>query len=92
MSSFLLMDYFLNEIDDPIFRAIRKYENHPSILKINEIASFEKEHFAFEPTNFESVVQEIFALNSSKASPMDSIPTNILLKLPRWTLYQQQFF
>ena len=66
-------------------KAIRKYETHPGILKINEVASFEKEHF-------ESVVQEIFALNSSKASPMDSIPTNILLKLPRWTLYQQTFF
>ena len=30
--------YFLNEDDDPILRAIRKYENHPSILKINEAA------------------------------------------------------
>ena len=29
-------------------------------------------------TNFESVVQEIFALKSSKASPINSIPTKIL--------------
>ena len=75
---FSVDEYFLNEVDDPIFRAIRKYENHPGILKINEVASFEKEHFAFEPTNFESVVQDRFALNSSKAFPMDSIPTQIL--------------
>ena len=75
---FSVDEYFLNGVDDPIFRAIRKYENHPSILKINEIASFEKEHIPFEPTKFELVVQEIFALNTSKAFPMGSIPTKIL--------------
>ena len=74
---FSVDEYFLNEVVDPIFRAIRKYENDPSILKINEVASFKKEHFAFEPTNVEPVVQEIFALNSSKASPIDSMPKSL---------------
>ena len=63
---FSIDEYFLNEVDDPIFRAIRK------------VASYEKEHFAIEHTHFESVIQEIFALNSSKASRIDSIPTKIL--------------
>ena len=43
---------------------------------INEVASFEKEHFAFEPANFEWVVQEIFAFDPTKSSQ---------------TLYQQTF-
>ena len=64
--------------DDPICRAIRKYKNHPSILKIKEVEPTEKQHFSFQPTNLESVVHEIFALNSSKVSPIDSIPTKIL--------------
>ena len=70
--------YFLHEDDDPILRAIRKHENHPSILKINEVASIENDNFAFEPTNYESVVKEIFALNPAKASPIDSVPTKIM--------------
>ena len=41
--------------DDPICRAIRKYENHLSILKIKEVESTEKQHFSFQPTNLESV-------------------------------------
>ena len=65
--------YFLDEDDDPILRAIRKYKTHPSILKVNEAASIENDNFAFEPTNYESVVKEIFALNPAKASPMDSV-------------------
>ena len=45
-------EYFLIEDDDPVFRAIRKYENYRSILRSNEAASNEREHFAFEPANF----------------------------------------
>ena len=67
-----------NSIDDPIYRAISMYANHPSILKIKGRVSTDKEHFSFQPTNFESVFQEIFALKSSKASPINSIPTKIL--------------
>ena len=73
------IDRHENSIDDaPICRAIRKYENHPSILKIKEVESTEKQHFSFQPTNLESVIHEIFALNSSKVFPIDSIPTKIL--------------
>ena len=63
---------------ESICRAIRKYENHPSVLKIKEVYTTEKQHFSFQPTNLESVIHEIFALNSSKVSPIDSIPTKIL--------------
>ena len=63
---------------DPILRAIMKYKNHPSILKIKDFGSARTECFSFKPTNFESVVQEILALNPSKASPIESIPPKIL--------------
>ena len=41
-----------NNIEEvnPVLKAIRKYENHPSILKIKE-AVHELEHFIFHPTN-----------------------------------------
>ena len=62
---------------DPL-RAIIQYKNHPSILKIKDFDSTRTECFSFNPTNFESVVQEIMALNPSKAYPMESIPQKIL--------------
>ena len=63
---------------EPILWAIMKYENHPSILKIKDFDSTRTECFSFKPTNFESVLQEILALNPSKASPIESIPKKIL--------------
>ena len=51
-----------NNIEEvnPVLKAIRKYENHPSILKIKEAIN-ELEHFTFHPTNLESVFKEIQA-------------------------------
>ena len=63
--------------DDPIFNAINKYEKHPSVLMIKEING-DREHFAFLPTNLESIVNEILGLNESKATPRDSIPAKII--------------
>ena len=43
-------DYFLHEYlvdDDPVHKAIRKYENHPSIKKINEVSAARRDHFSF---------------------------------------------
>ena len=55
--------------DDPIFRSIQKYKNHPSILKIKEIMP-QNECFSFKPTNLQSVIKEIGNLNESKSSPI----------------------
>ena len=63
--------------EDPIFRSIRKYENHLSIIKIKEIIP-EKECFSFKPTDLQSVIKEIGNLNESKSSPIESIPAKIL--------------
>ena len=58
---------------DPILWAIMMYKNHPSILKIKDFDLTRTECFSFKPTNFESVVQEMFALNPSK-SPLPLPP------------------
>ena len=65
-------------ITDPILKAIRKYTNHPSILKIIEFYGNEKEKFSFKHTTFETVYNEIMSLDLSKASPKDSLPARII--------------
>ena len=65
------------ERDDPILSSIRKYKNHPSILKIKEIIP-ENACFSFKPTDLDSVIKEIGNLKESKSSPIESIPVKIL--------------
>ena len=62
---------------DPVLKAIKKYKNHPSILKIKEKVNPD-DIFSFQSTTSELVIHEIFTLNTSKATPKDSIPTKIL--------------
>ena len=74
--SFYCNENFLNDTivdDDPVFRAVRKYKNHPSILKIKGVIS-ENDCFSFKPTDLLAVINEITHLNNSKASPLESIP------------------
>ena len=74
--------YFLgvvSENDDLINTAIKKYEDHPSILKINETVSF-TDRFSFKPTDLQTVIKEISNLNDSTACPIESIPVKILKK------------
>ena len=47
-------------------------------MKINEIETNKQEKFSFQPIELESIIQEILALDTSKASPKDSIPPNII--------------
>ena len=61
-------EYFLckgtEKNNDPILRAIAKYEKHPS--------------FSFKCTDLKSVIKEIADLNESKCTPIDTIPSKIL--------------
>ena len=71
---------FLNEkvsVADSVNKAIKKYETHSSILKIKDSRG-EQNSFSFHAIDLESVVQEIIMLNTSKATPKDSIPSNII--------------
>ena len=62
---------------DPVNRAIKSFEKHPSILKIKE--NFDKDEiFSFEPTDLQTVMHEIMMLKTSIATPKDSILANII--------------
>lgn len=74
---------FINDDDDnetdEIIKAIKKYQYHPSILKIKETMG-EQQLFSFGHTDFESINREILSLDKSKACPKDSIPPKIILE------------
>ena len=64
---------------DPILRAIEKYSKHHSIIKINEVTeNGKRDTFSFKHETYENVYNAINTLNSSKASPKNSIPSKIL--------------
>ena len=64
--------------DDVILAILKKYEMHSSVLKIREIFPDINNSFSFKPTDLKSVVDEIYNLDDSKVSPIDSIPSKIL--------------
>ena len=61
---------------DPVIKAIRIHENHPSVLKIKMVNHNDKSTFIH--TTYENVYQEITSLNNSTLCPKDSIPANII--------------
>ena len=71
--------FLLNEttnIDDPIDMAIKKFESHPSILKIQEKVS--SPIFSFTSVSLKELEQEVESLNPQKGTITNSIPSNIL--------------
>ena len=60
---------------DQVLRAIKMFENHPSILKIRE---HNEDQFCFKQVSHTQVHDEIFSLNLSKAIPKESIPPKII--------------
>ena len=72
----------LNEtygITDPIQAIIRKYENHPSIIKINEIIGEDRNKFVFNNVELNEIMLEIKNLNPKKANSFHSIPAKLLI-------------
>ena len=63
---------------DPIDIAIKKYENHPSILVINEKVPLKPLRFSFTETNVSEMENEIKSLNPRKATTSNNIPANVL--------------
>ena len=66
----------IENINDPVFRAILKYKNHPSIIAINEKSKNAK--FSFHEVNNEKIAKEIRSLNKNKASQKSDIPIRII--------------
>ena len=65
-------------LKDPIDIAIKKYENHPSILVINEKVPLNPQRFSFIGTNLDEMEKEIKTLNPNKATTYNNIPAKIL--------------
>ena len=57
----------LSNIDDPILKAIAKYENHPSVLRIKNYMKEKELNFSFEFTDKPKVSKEINKLYVKKA-------------------------
>ena len=65
------------EETDPVLKGIKKYKNHPSILRIKISFKYPKV-FPFKYCNIEDVKREINNINSKKATPNCDIPVKIL--------------
>ena len=59
---------------------INKYENHPSIIKINENVS-EGNNFAFKDITPQVFEREILKLDPKKATPQNDIPIKMLVQI-----------
>ena len=66
----------LENVKDPVFRAILKYKNHPSIIAIKEKSKNEK--FSFHEVKNEKIEREIMRLNKNKASQKSDNPIRII--------------
>ena len=63
-------------IKDPVFKAIFKYKNYPSILAIQKYSK--NKTFHFKAVNIGEVEKEILKLDKTKASQKTDIPARII--------------
>ena len=68
----------LSNIDDPISKAIAKYENHPSILRIKNYMKEKDLNFSFEFVDKPKISKEINQLNGKKACQEHDIPVKLI--------------
>ena len=64
-------------IEDPIVKAVEKFKNHPSIVKIKEVNA-NMENFTFKCASIQEIEMEISKMNTSKSCPIDRIPAKII--------------
>ena len=71
-------DQFIYDSDqNHISKIISNFEDHPSIIKLNEVLNI-NESFHFFPANEQEISQKIKSLNKKKASTFNGIPSKIL--------------
>ena len=64
--------------DDPgVLNAIEKFSHHANVLKIKEARDF-SDCFSFKLVTIEDICKEILALDGSKATQSDDMPTKII--------------
>ena len=74
-----LIDNSNNISTEDLKETIKKYENHPSIIKIKETVRNGNDFTFKEMTNFDSE-KEILKLDSKKANLQGNIPVKMLIK------------
>ena len=67
-----------SDIIDPVFNAIKKYENHPSIKKIKHFMSGKDLKFSFFFETKNKILAEIHNLDNKKACQESDIPVKII--------------
>ena len=67
-----------SDITNPVFNAIKKYENHPSIKKIKHFMSGKDLKFSFIFETKNKILAEIHNLNNKKACQESDIPVKII--------------
>ena len=65
-----------NNISHPIFRAMMKFRNHPSVIAIKNLNSGSR--FDFCNVNVQDVEKEIRRLSTRKATQYSDLPVKIL--------------
>ena len=69
-----------DDIQDPVEKAIKKYDAHPSICKIKENHKITNK-FEFREVSIREIATQIKLVNTNKASPVESLPARILKEI-----------
>ena len=67
----------VDHIQGPVLKAILKYQNHPSIIKIKQNI-LQTKTFSFQKISKEEIEKQILSLDTSKAQQQTDIPTRII--------------
>ena len=65
-------------ISDPVIKAIKKYEKHPSIIKVKEKMKNKNMSFSFTFVTKEAILNELRKFNPKKACQESDIPVKII--------------
>ena len=71
-------DPIIDNINDPVLKAIFKYKNHTSIKAIAKTSKSSSTLFSFSYVDKEEVFKEIVSLDTSKASQDTDVPTKVI--------------
>ena len=63
---------------DPVLKAIKKYENHPSIIKMKEKLKNKNMSFSFSFIIKETILSKLRKLNPKKACQESDVPVKII--------------
>ena len=84
-------DPLIENIQEPVLKAIVKYRNHPSILNIEEVCK-ENPQFSFGCVDKNEILKEILNLDAPKAYQDSDIPSRIIELLRKMLTFSQIFF